>query len=115
MAVPSEEPRLEMLRDRPEISPCRLSGKADCTTLTEGVSISPRPSPISSSPGVKAQMSSTARTSSSRTRMPAVVVANPVTIRVRWDHRFASRSAPSEEASRPRVAAVKTPPVAMAL
>ena len=36
IAVPSEEPRLETLRDSPEISPCCSSGKADCTTLTEG-------------------------------------------------------------------------------
>ena len=28
MAVPSEEPRLEMLRDSPEISPCRLLAEA---------------------------------------------------------------------------------------
>ena len=36
IAVPSDEPMLETLRDSPEISPCRSSGKADCTTLTEG-------------------------------------------------------------------------------
>ena len=28
IAVPNEEPRLEMLRDSPEISPCFSSGKA---------------------------------------------------------------------------------------
>jgi len=33
---------LETLRDRPEISPCCVSGKHDWTTLTEGVSITPR-------------------------------------------------------------------------
>jgi hypothetical protein len=29
MAVPKEEPRLETLRDSPEISPCCCSGKLD--------------------------------------------------------------------------------------
>src|SRR4029453_15572523 len=43
MAVPSDEPRLDTLRDNPEISPCCSSGKADCTTLTDGLSITPRP------------------------------------------------------------------------
>ena len=53
MAVPREEPRLETLRDKPEISPCCASGKADCTTLTDGVSIVPVPRPINRSPGGK--------------------------------------------------------------
>jgi hypothetical protein len=38
---------LEMLRDRPEISPCSSSGKLDWTTFTEGVSIAPTPRPMS--------------------------------------------------------------------
>ena len=54
IAVPKDEPRLEMLRERPEISPCRFSGKLDCTTFTDGVSITPSPRPISSRPGPKA-------------------------------------------------------------
>src|SRR4051812_11305171 len=54
MAVPKDEPRLETLRESPEISPCCCSGKLDCTRLTEGVSMSPRPSPINSSPGANA-------------------------------------------------------------
>jgi integrase len=54
IAVPNDEPRLETLRDRPEISPCRCSGKLDCTRLTEGVSMTPRPSPITSRPGANA-------------------------------------------------------------
>ena len=54
IAVPNDEPRLEMLRERPEISPCSASGKLDCTTFTDGVSIAPRPRPISSSPGTNA-------------------------------------------------------------
>src|SRR5208337_5347241 len=40
-AVPREDPRLETLRDRPEISPWSVSGKLDWTTLTEAVSMSP--------------------------------------------------------------------------
>src|SRR5881392_1538988 len=37
IAVPKEEPRLETLRESPEISPCNRSGKLDCTTFTDGV------------------------------------------------------------------------------
>ena len=50
-AVPSDEPRFDTKRDSPEISLCWSSGKADWTTFTEGVSITPRPNPISSNPG----------------------------------------------------------------
>jgi hypothetical protein len=53
IAVPNEDPRLDTLRDRPEISPCRFSGKADCTTLTEGVSMRPTPAPMRKSPGTE--------------------------------------------------------------
>src|SRR5580700_2822216 len=42
-AVSSEDPRLETLRDRPEISPWFRSGKLDWTTLTEEVSMVPTP------------------------------------------------------------------------
>src|SRR5579884_2906735 len=45
IAVPSDDPRLDTLRERPEISPCSLSGKLDCTTFTEAVSITPTPRP----------------------------------------------------------------------
>ena len=48
------DPRFDTLRDSPEISPWRSSGKLDCTRLTDGVSIKPRPSPIKRSPGAKA-------------------------------------------------------------
>src|SRR4029434_8889771 len=54
IAVPKVEPRLDTLRDSPENPPCFSSGKLDCTTLTEGVSITPRPKPINRSPGTKA-------------------------------------------------------------
>src|SRR6476659_9962449 len=46
-AVPRDEPRLEMQRDKPEISPCWFSANADCTTLTDGVSMTPTPRPRS--------------------------------------------------------------------
>ena len=83
IAVPNDEPRLETLRDRPEISPCRASGKLDWTTLTEGVSIAPRPSPTSASPGRNASTLSVALTKKSSSRMPASVTTKPATINVR--------------------------------
>jgi hypothetical protein len=51
IAVPSEDPRLDTERDSPEISPWRFSGKADCTTLADGVSMTPTPMPMRNSPG----------------------------------------------------------------
>src|SRR5438552_12243437 len=54
-AVPRDEPRLDTLRERPEISPCRSSAKLDCTTFTEGVNITPSPRPMSRRPGAKAE------------------------------------------------------------
>src|SRR6202012_4642592 len=61
-AVPSDEPRLETLRDRPEISPWSASGKLDWTTLNEDVSIVPTPAPNRTSPGIHRQMPACART-----------------------------------------------------
>jgi len=55
IAVPKDEPRFETLRERPDISPCLSSGNADCTMLTDGVSIAPKPKPIRNSPGANAQ------------------------------------------------------------
>src|SRR3954447_6192128 len=72
MAVPSDEPRLEMERDNPEISPCWSSPKLDCTTLTDGVSMPPSPNPTRSNPGTNAQMLSDAFTSAISTAMPAM-------------------------------------------
>jgi hypothetical protein len=115
IAVPKLEPRLDTLRDSPEISPCSLSGKLDCTTLTEGVSITPRPRPIRSSPGANDQAVAEPLTINSKTAMPAIVRTNPARIRVRCERRLASRSAASEETRRPSVAAVKITPVWMAL
>ena len=54
----------------PDISPCCCSGKLDCTTLTEGVSITPRPRPIRSSPGAKATARDEAPTRASKSRDP---------------------------------------------
>ena len=53
IAVPSEDPRFEMLRDKPDISPWSFSGKLDWTTLTEDVSMTPTPAPINRRPGMK--------------------------------------------------------------
>jgi hypothetical protein len=115
IAVPNDEPRFETLRDSPEISPCRRSGKLDCTRLTEGVSITPKPSPISSSPGAKATARDEALTSASRHPMPAAVTTKPAMISVLCGRRVARRSAASDENSTPSVAAVKMTPVSMAL
>src|SRR5580693_2295843 len=62
-AVPSEDPRLETLRDRPEISPWSWSGKLDWTMLTEEVNMVPTPAPNSSSPGIHRQIPAFVRTS----------------------------------------------------
>ena len=45
MATPSEEPRLERLRETPEMSPWSVSGHTDCTRLTDAVSMIPIPTP----------------------------------------------------------------------
>src|ERR1700729_769284 len=116
IAVPNEEPRFEMLRESPEISPCCASGKADCTRFTDGVSITPTPSPISNRPGANAHaLDDAALTRPSRSRTPATVAPNPAAIRVFWKYFLASRAAASDEARIPRVAAVKITPVLIAL
>src|SRR5262245_47181030 len=111
MPVPSVEPRLEMQRDRPEISPCCDSGNADCTTLTEGVRITPRPGPMKSRPGANAHALGEPLTSESKITTPTIVVMKPVMISVRCAYFFASRSAASEDTRMPPVAAVKITPV----
>jgi hypothetical protein len=45
--------------------------------------------------------------------MPPIVTRKPAMIRVRWERRLANRSAPSDDASRPTVAAVMITPVWM--
>ena len=93
----ADEPRLDTLRDRPEISPCSSSPKLDCTTLTDGVSITPEPQADQEQPGAKAQTLGEPLTMASRTPMPTIVTTKPAMIRVRWARRFASRSAPSDD------------------
>ena len=115
IAVPKVEPRLEMLRERPEISPCCASGKLDCTTLTDGVSMTPRPRPMSRSPGTKATTLDEAWTKPSKSPIPARVTMKPDTISVRCAYFLASRSAAKDETRMPRVEAVKTTPVPIAL
>src|SRR3954470_8222706 len=115
IAVPNVEPRLETLRDSPDISPCFCSGKLDCTMLTEGVSITPRPRPISNSPGTKAQTLSDAPTNASSRPMPVIVTTNPARMSVRWACRLATRSAARDETRAPPVAQVKMTRVLIAL
>ena len=38
------------------MSPCTLSGQADCTTFTDAVSMAPTPKPIRNRPGQKVQI-----------------------------------------------------------
>ena len=115
IAVPIDDPRLDTLRDRPEISPWRFSGKADCTTLTEGVSMTPTPRPIRNSPGAKYQAPGWPFTWTSSTMMPMMVITNPAMISVRCWNRWTRRPAASEDSKMPTVAAVKITPVWIAL
>src|SRR5436190_6843888 len=106
IAVPNDEPRLDTLRERPEISPWSASGKLDCTTFTEGVSIAPTPKPKKKSPGTNSQMLDEPGTSPSRSPSPTRLITKPTTISVRCARRLANRSAPSDESRTPTVAAV---------
>lgn len=83
IALPSDEPRLPTLRERPETSPYLSLGKLDCTTLTEGVSITPRPRPrpITSRPGTNAQLLDESLTNPSRSPTPAIVTTKAPRIR----------------------------------
>src|SRR3954470_5376564 len=110
-AVPIDEPRLDTERESPEISPCISSLKLDCTRLTDGVSIAPRPNPVRKSPGARPHALVVALAPMRSTAMPTMVVTNPAMIRVRWARRFANRSAPRDEINMPAVAAVKMTPV----
>ncbi len=79
-AVPSDEPRLETLRDRPEMSPWSSAGKLDWTTLTDDVSMTPIPAPNSSSPGTQVAMPECVLTKSSSRIMPRAVTRKPAMI-----------------------------------
>ena len=112
MAVPNDEPRFETLRERPEISPCSSSGKLDCTTFTDGVSIAPTPSPNRNRPSRNAtarsrcrrtgSISSRGRRASRGTRRRSASAAGTAS--------RAARAA-NEEIRMPAVAAVKISPV----
>ena len=92
-AVPSDDPRFETLRDRPEISPWSASGKLDWTTLTEEVSMVPTPAPNRNSPGIHVQTPECARTKVSRRIMPTAVTRKPAMISHRCGCRRANLSA----------------------
>ena len=53
---------------RPEMSPWTCSGHADCTTLTEAVSMAPTPKPMRNRPGQNVQTAESARASASSRR-----------------------------------------------
>src|SRR3712207_7003347 len=57
MATPRDDPRFDTLRETPEMSPWTSSGHADCTTLTDAVSMAPTPNPMRNKPGQKVQRS----------------------------------------------------------
>src|SRR3954465_4481708 len=104
-AVPIDEPRFDTERESPEISPCISSPKLDCTRLTEGVSIAPRPNPVRKSPGARPQALVVALAPTRSTAIPTMVVTKPAMISVRWARRLANRSAPRDEINMPAVAA----------
>src|SRR5262249_42606546 len=84
IATPSDEPRFETLRDRPEISPWSASEKLDCTTLTDAVSIIPTPKPTSRRLGTKGNTPDVPGASSNSRAMPAIVNTKPARISVAW-------------------------------
>jgi hypothetical protein len=113
-AVPKDEPRLEMLRERPEISPWSSSGKLGCTTFTDGVSMPPTPRPISSRPGTKARWLDVALTTDQKSNSDQGD-EEPATISFLCEYLLARRSAARDETRMPSLAAVKRRPVLIAL
>src|SRR5207247_5206438 len=97
VAVPTGEPGLETLGEGPQITPWHGSGKLDCTTFTEGVSIARRPRPMSRSPGTKATTLDEAWTRPSKSPIPISVITKPATISVLCEYLFASRCAAKDE------------------
>src|SRR5215475_14964039 len=79
-AVPNEDPRLETLRDSPEMSPWSRSGQLDWTTLTDEVSMTPIPAPNRNSPGTQVQTPECALTRASSRIMPTAVIRKPAMI-----------------------------------
>ncbi|OQB76250.1 MAG: hypothetical protein BWX88_05365 [Planctomycetes bacterium ADurb.Bin126] len=115
MATPSDEPRFETLRERPDISPWSSSGKLDWTTVTEDVSMTPTPMPTRKRPGTNVRTFEVSRTSNSRRSTPATVTTNPARISVAWERLRASLPAAIEESRMPIVAGVRIRPVSIAL
>ncbi len=91
IATPSDEPRFDTLRETPEMSPCTSSGHADCTTLTEAVSMAPTPKPMRNRPGQKVQFAESARARTSSRPMPTTVTVKPARTSSRWGCRLAIR------------------------
>jgi hypothetical protein len=114
-AVPNDEPRFEMLRERPEISPCRASGKLDWTTLTDGVNIAPTPSPNRNRPRRNARVRSEVLMNGIMNAKPMAAARNPAAINARCEYRFARPRAANEEIRTPAVADVKIRPVLIGL
>ena len=114
IAVPSDEPRFDTQRDVQEIWLCWSSGKADWTTFTEGVSITPRPNPMSSSPG-KGPFAWGVLDDQDQKDDTGDGGRKPGEDQVRCWNRFASAPAASEDTKMPKVAAVKITPVLTAL
>jgi hypothetical protein len=113
-AVPSDDPRFETLRDRPEISPWSASGKLDWTTLTEEVSMTPTPAPNRNSPGIHVHTPECARTRVSSKIIPTAVIRKPAMISHRCGCRRANRSAPADATRMPIVPGVRISPVLIA-
>src|SRR5262245_66011916 len=113
IATPSEEPRFETLRDRPDISPWSSSAKLDCTTLTEDVNITPTPKPTRKRPGTKERTLDEPDTSHNRRSTPTNVTMKPARISVAWERLPANLGAPSEDSKIPIVAGVRIKPVSI--
>ena len=113
-AVPSDEPRLDTLRDRPEISPWSSSGKLDWTRLTEG-SASPDSQADQQEPGGERPGARRAGRHGDEQADPAQRHDEAGDDQGPLRRLFASRSAASDETRMPSVAAVKITPVSIAL
>src|SRR5215813_12022817 len=94
-AVPNDDPRLETLRDSPDMSPWSLLGQLDWTTWTDEVSMTPMAAPNRNSPGIQVQMLGSAVTRASSRPTPTAVTGTPVMISHRCGWRGANWSGPA--------------------
>ena len=115
IAVPKVEPRLEMLRERPEISPCSVLGEARLHDVhrrgqhrTQAEADQQKPRHEGDDPGG-------GMNEAEKSPIPARVTRKPATISVRCENFFASRCRGEGRDQTPTVAAVKTTPVPIAL